>query len=255
MAANRSHRFLDAQREPDGSPRLAAQRCHERLYLRVRLAAIPSADVRHDDLHLIQLPPEEARDLRPDEERVLRRCPQSDAVGLVAGDTDVRLHRVVIDHRKRERILENAVAFAERRLDVSPLVAVLVAEVGVVDRLAGRVERGGDASHDGQLLVVDLDEVYCGLRSHEIDGSDGGDRFALEAHLPHRDDGAVLLVGAVMRLHVHEFGGGEHGIDAGERARPRCVDPGDASVRQRAQREFRVGHAEYFEVAGELRAP
>ena len=106
----------------------------------------------------------------------------------------------------------------------------------------------------GQFFVFDLDELDRGLGGCEVDGGDRGDRLALEAHLVHSDDGAVLLVGAVVRLHVDELRRREHGVHAGESARPAGVYPCDTGVRQRARDEFAERHTGNLEVAGKLRA-
>ena len=254
VTAHRSHRFVDGQRQSHRPARLAAQRRDERFDLGVRLAAVAAAHERDDNLHLVQLAPEEARNLRLHEERVLCRRPEADAVRFVAGDAGVRLHRVVIDHRERERVLEDAVATAERRVHVAPLEAVLVADVGVVDGFAGLVERFVDAGNRWQLLVFDVDEFDCGLGGREVDCGNRRDGLALEAHLVDGNDGAVLLIGAVVRLHVDEFRRREHGVDAGQRARPAGVDARYARVGQRTRHQFGVRHPEHLQVAGELRA-
>ena len=254
VTAHGPHGFINAQGQAHRPARLAAEGCYERLDLGVRLAAVAAAHEGDDDLHLVQLASEEASDLRLHEERVLRRRPEPDAVRLVARDAGVRLHRVVVDHRELERVLEDAVALADRGVDVAPLVAVLMAEVGVVHGFASLGERFVDAGDRREFLVLDLDELDRGLGGREVDCGDCGDRLALEAHLVHSDDGAVLLVGAVVRLHVDEFCRREHRVDAGERPCPARVDPRDAGVRQWTRHEFAVRHSGYLQVAGELRA-
>ena len=254
VPAHGTHGLVDAQGQAHRPARLAAESRHERLDLCVRFAPVTAAHEGDDDLHLVQLAPEEAGDLRLHEERVLRRRPETDAVRLVARDAGVRLHRVVVDHRELERVLEDAVALAERGVDVAPLVAVLMAEVGVVHGFASLGERFVDAGDRREFLVLDLDELHRGLGGREVDCGDCGDRLALEAHLVHSDDGAVLLVGAVVRLHVDEFCRREHRVDAGERPCPARVDPRDAGVRQWTRHEFAARHTGDLEVAGELRA-
>ena len=254
MASHGAHRLVDAQREAHRPAGLTAERSDERLDLGVRLAAVAAAHERNDDLHLVQLASEEARNLRLHEEGVLGRRPEADAIRLVAGDTGVGFHRVVVDHRELERVLEDAVTLTERRIDVAPLVAVLVTEVGVVDRLPGGVERFVDAGDGGEFLVLDVDEFDGGLGGREVDGGDGGDRLALEADLVDGDDGAVFLVGAVVGLHVDEFCRGEHGVDAGVRTRAAGIYAHDARVRQGAGYKSAERHARDLEVAGELRA-
>ena len=71
----------------------------------------------------------------------------------------------------------------------TPLEAVLVADVGVVDGFAGLVERFVDAGNRWQLLVFDVDEFDCGLGGREVDCGNRRDGLALEAHLVDGNDG------------------------------------------------------------------
>ena len=123
---------------------------------------------------------------------MLCRRPEADAVRFVTGDARVRLHRVVVDHRKRERVFEDTVALAKRCIHVAPLVAVLVAEVGVVDGFAGLGECFVDAGDRWQLPVLDLDEFDRSLGCGEVDRGHRCDGLALESHLVDGNDGPVL---------------------------------------------------------------
>ena len=107
---------------------------------------------------------------------------------------------------------------------------VFVAQVRLVDGLAAGLQRAEHPFDDGKLLVVDLDQLSRGLGGRLVDSGHRRDRLALEAHLLQRDDGPVLLVRAVMRLHVDKLRARQHGVHAADRSGFARVDAGDARV-------------------------
>ena len=242
VAAHRLHRLLHRQGEADGACGQAAEGGGERLDLGVRLAAVAAADVGNHHAHLVEALAEDARQLRPHQEGMLRRRPDAEAVGLIVGDDRVRLHRVVIDHREGERVLEHVLARGHRARRVAPRHLVAVADVRLLHRLAPPGERRVQTHHRRQFLVLRLDQLDRRLRRRQVDGGHRRDGFALEANLAHRHDGAVFAVGAVVRLHPRQLGGGEHGVDAGQGAGAGGVDAHDAGVGQWAERQLCVGH-------------
>ena len=193
---------------------------------------------------------EDAGELVAHDERVLGGRPHRDALGVELRDAGVGLHRVVVDHREGEGVLEDVVRLGEAALHVAPVVVVLVAEVVGVDERAAGLERRQHVGHGRQLLVVDLDELDGGLGGLLVHCRDGRDRLALVPHLADGDDGTVLALGAVGLLHADELGAGQHGVDARQRPGAAGVDALDRGVRERARHELRVRHARQEDVAG-----
>ncbi len=105
---------------------------------------------------------------------------------------------------------------------------------------------------DRQVLVDDLDRLHgggcLGLRL----GGDGGDRLAVEAHLPDRDHGPVADRVAPELVDVGEIAVGEHADDAGHRLGGARVDRDDARVRHRRAQHLAVQHPRQHDVAREL---
>ena len=90
-------------------------------------------------------------------------------------------------------------------------------------------ERRLEVGHDGQRLVVDLDQRRRLLGDLGRRRRDAGDDVALEAHGVLREQAPVLDHAAVEHVgHVLVRDDGEH---AGQRARLRRVDPRDPRVR------------------------
>ena len=118
--------------------------------------------------------------------------------------------------------------------------------------------------HDGQLLVVDVDQVESRVGGELVLGDDRRHRLAHVAGAVDAErvpaDALRADGGRVVRLRdrVHALGDlatGEHVEDAGQRLCFRRVYAADARVRERAPQHGRVGHPRQLDVVHELAAP
>ena len=175
---------------------------------------------------------------------------------MPASDTYIEKDASIND--EIERLRHSTTSALLTRRDV-----VVVASVSCIYGL------GGPEEYQNQLLVLRTGESYdhrailrrlvdMHYERNDIDLARGRFRVrgdTLEVRLVDGDDGAVLLVGAVVRLHVDELSRREHRADPGQRACFARVDPCDAGVGKRARHELAERHAGNLEVSGELRAP
>ena len=105
-----------------------------------------------------------------------------------------------------------------------------------------RLER---VEHDGQRLVLDLDQVARVLGDVAVLGDHGRDRLAVVAHLLDRDhvlDDRAGAEGGQRRRVLGHVGAGDDADHARQRLRLRGVDGDDARVRVRAAHDRRVRH-------------
>ena len=85
--------------------------------------------IGHDDSHPLQGETEHAGQVGSDHEGVLRRGPDGDALGAVLRDGRVGFQGVVVHQGEVKCILEDSVRLGKARLDIAPLVMILVAQV------------------------------------------------------------------------------------------------------------------------------
>jgi hypothetical protein len=134
-------------------------------------------------------------------------------------------------------------------LPVEDVVVGLALLVVADDRRVG-VQRAARVDDDGQLLVLDLDQLERVAGRVAVLGHDEGDLLALEAHLV----GGQHRLGVLRhRRHPREVqpgqvGAGDHGADLGVRDGRRRVDRQDLRVGQRAAQDRSVQHAGELEV-------
>src|SRR5690606_28114192 len=95
VRAGRVDRLLDAEIEADGTTGRPGSDGHERLDLRVRLRAVPTADVGDGDAYVAVRQPEDTSEVLDDHERVLSGAHhfQATVVGE-PGARVVRLHGI-----------------------------------------------------------------------------------------------------------------------------------------------------------------
>ena len=120
--------------------------------------------------------------------------------------------------------------------------------------MASSASAASKSVHDGQRLVVDLDQRRGLLGDLGGRRRDPGDDVALEAHHVLREQPAVLDHAAVE--HVRHVLVGHDGEHAGQRARLRHVDPRDPRVRVVGVAELRrraAGEREVGRVAARAR--
>ena len=119
MAPAGDHRFGDRGHHAHRPLRFARQRRDQRLNLAARLAAVGAADEVYMHAHFGQRRVKHLGDIGAHAERMTGGSPDRDAVAVDLGDRRVRLHRVVIDHRKVELVLDDHVRLGETFGDIA----------------------------------------------------------------------------------------------------------------------------------------
>ena len=267
-AAHRLKRLRGRGRQPHGTAGRVRQRGGQRFQLRVGLAAEPAAEVRDDDADARQRDVEHLGQLDADRVGILGRRPHGEAAGLVpGGDRRVRLHRVVLDRRKAERVPDDEVGRRQRRGGVAAREVELVTdvrarpgperrEIGEVagqrlarvdERRAGR-QRILERQRRRQRLVVDVDQLERGGRRRLVDGGDRGHRLALVTRDVDGQDRTVAKRRAEVRIAPGEVGAGQHGHHAGQRAGPSGLHAREAGVSVRRAKHPGVSHARQHEI-------
>ena len=244
--------------ELDRAPRGPRERRHVALEVEVALGAEAAAEQRHDhaDVRLGDL--ERVGDAAAGRVRHLGRRPDGHLVALPLRHDRAGLDRDAVDRVRHVAALDDDVGAGERRVDVA-LDDRRVAErvvgarpsalepryglpVGMDERrVVG--ERRLEIGHDGQRLVVDLDQRRSLLGDLGRRRRDAGDDVALEPDRVPGEEPAVLDHAAVE--HVGHVLVGDDREHAREGARLRHVDPRDPGVRVVGVAELR------HELAGE----
>ena len=205
--------------------------------------------------------PVEVRDLGDAPER---EHPRSRIVG---GREPARLHRHAGVTLDREALGETALGGGKPALRVAgarlqPLDDVSAG--GGVEHRHARIGRAARVGDDGQKLPVDLDQLQRVLgeiaagRDHEGDRlADVADESGGEGRL---QAGVGAGAGALPEPHGNpadraEIVGGDHGRDAGKRARRPGADGRDPRVRMRRPENRRVQQAGQTDVGGVFPAP
>ena len=155
----------------------------------------------------------------------------------------------MVDHREGEGVFEDVVGLGKSALDVAPLIAVLMAQVGAVDEGAVRGEGAEHVVDDRQLFILHVDEGDRLLSRGLVHGGHGGDGLPLKADLLHGKDGPVLEVRTVVGVDVVKLVARQDSDHAPELPRSGGVEPGDSRVRQWAGEELAEGHPRDLQVA------
>ena len=229
--------------ELDGAARCTGERCHVALEVEVALGAEAAAEEGHDHAHVRLRDLQRLGDAAAGRVGHLRRRPHRHLVALPLRHDRARLDRDAVHRVGHVAALDDDVGVGERGVDV-PLHDRRVAERVVVttERLRALVrlpvgmderrvvgQRRLEIGHDGQRLVVDLDQRRRLLRDLRRRRRDPRDDIALEANGVLREQAPVLDHAAVEHVgNVLVRDDGEH---AGQRPRLRRVDPGDPGVR------------------------
>ena len=239
--------------------------------LDVELAAVAAADIGHHHAHPVERQLEDPAQVSPQRERVLARAPHRQALAVVVGEADVGLQRVVLDPVEAENVLEDMVGLCEALLDVTPCVAEVVAHVGALEpvrrAVLGAPQLGlGDIAfmhlrsarrqgvvhvvHEGQFLVLDIDEPQ-GLLGHQlVRGQHRGHRVADVADLVHRHHRLVLVGGAVFVVESFELVPGQDVDDPRHGPGLAGIDLEDPRMRQGAPQDLGIRHARKLDVPG-----
>ena len=237
------------------------------------LVAEASAHVVADDVDFFRRYLEVARHVGAAVRDALRRRVDRQLVALPRGQRGARLHLRVMDEGGREPILEHVIRLGESGIDVAALLRnghQLISRVGRQvalrpDLRRVRLERRFRIEHEGERLVVDVDQLQRVLGRVSIDGCDRRHRIADEPYGVVEGVTAVLgdlLDFVVVLLPAGNPAGAPHdlavlvrddGFDAGQRARLRRVDADDPRVRMRTAQHACVQHSRQPDVAGVLR--
>ena len=184
-------------------PRLLGQHGHDRLSVRLELAAEAAADLLRRELDLRQRHVEHLRRGVSDVEGPLRAVPDVDAPVVAPVDgAGVRLDVTLVYRRGVELALDDHVGFLEALGRVALLVLRVVGDVALAARVLAElghlkvvvedrsvVGHGRDHLGDGlQNIVVDLDRLCRFLRLVSRSCGDCRDRMASEDHLLPRHD-------------------------------------------------------------------
>jgi hypothetical protein len=179
---------------------------------------------------------------------------------VVAADGAARLQRHAAMPPDREIELDYGLGLREHGIDVAVALAHQ-SRLGVAARreLAGLL-RGVEQRR--QFRDVDRDEVGRVFRDVGIGGEHGSDRLADIAHLAARKHRLAVRLqpfdaafAEIDRRHVGDVLRGPYRDDAGQRARRRCIDRDDGTVRQRRPGDPHVKLVRKRNVAGEAAAP
>ena len=111
----------------------------------------------------------------------------------------VRLHRVVIDHRKVELVLDDHVRLGETFGDIAFDKLVMGANVFLGEFVQPRRAVGHrlfHADHRRQLGILDVNLAQRLFRRRPVDGRHRRHRLAGKDHPVHGDDRLVLLIAA-----------------------------------------------------------
>ncbi len=196
--------------------------------------------------------------IQPQEVREVHRVAvdRDDAgAAVVVADRAVRVHR----HRRSSAASSSSActvrsASRERPVDLAERERALVGDVRpqrLVHERRALLARRERVEHDGQLLVVDLDQVAGVLGDVAVLGDHGRDGLAVVAHLLDRDHVLDDRAGAERRQRRRVLGdvlAGDDANDAGQRLGRRRVDRDDLRVRVRAAHDRRVRHAGQLDV-------
>jgi hypothetical protein len=232
----------------------------------IGLGAEAAAHVGTDDADLRRIEPEQKLVDAAMAVRRLAGDPERELVGrgIVVAKAGAVLDRVAAAAMLPERDRRAVRRLRERGRDIA--VALHEAGADIVLRIAmrqGRARRETRAAigHDRQQLVLDLDEGRRILGDIAAFGEHDGHALARLRHLvAHERKRHARLADrgvrhtkrdAVLAQTLWQIGVRQNGMDAGERARGRGVDPEDARVRVGAPHERRVQRARQIDVVDE----
>ena len=192
--------------ELDRPPRRARERGDVRLEVEVALGTEAAAEERHDDANARLGNLQGVSDTAASRVRHLRRRPHRELVSLPLRDDRAWLDRDALDRVGHVAPLHDDIGACEGRVGVSlddrrvaervavapELVDAVVAfPVGVDERrIVG--ECGLEVGHDGERLVVDLDQRHGSIRDLGGRRRDARDDIALEAHGVPGEESAIL---------------------------------------------------------------
>ena len=136
MLGDRVKNFFAREHHPHRPAGFLRQRHGNRLDLRIDLAAVAAAEIRHDHAHFRDRNFENIGQLRAHDERILRRRPDRDpSAGLDRSDAGVGFEKTMLRRRQREGVFENMIRFGEAFVDVAAIESEMRAQVGPFDRL------------------------------------------------------------------------------------------------------------------------
>ncbi len=145
-----------------------------------------------------------------------------------------------------EAVLAHEVGLGEAGLDVAEIHVELPADVAGPIVVHERCCVGDclvDAEDAGERLVIDPDALAGFLGGGLVDGADGDDCFADEAHLLHGQRRLLARLGHPAPGEAAEVAPGQHTPDAFHRERRSGVDVQDPRMRMRAAQELDPQHA------------
>src|SRR5262245_2167698 len=180
--------------------------------------------------------------------------PDIDAVAVDFRNRRVWLHRVVIDHRELELVLDDLVCLGKTLLHVALDQFGLKTNVSlgeVVHQRRSICHRFINTDHRGELFVFHANLVQRLLGCRTIDRCHGGNRLTGENHPLYRDDWMILVFAAPgVGTDVAEIFACYYGDDSGHRFRFAGIDGSDARVRVGAAQELAFDHARNDQIAG-----
>ena len=262
--ADREELLAPGEDELDRAACRACECCDVALEMEVALGAEAAAEQRHDDADVRLGDLERVGNARAGRVRHLGGRPHGDPVALPLRNDCTRLDGDALDGVGDVAALDDDVGACERGLDVAlddrrVAERVVVAAEGLdalvrlpVGMNEGCVvcERCLEVGHDGERLVVDLDQCSGLLGDLGRCRCDACDDVAFEPHGVLREEPAILDHPAVEHVgHVLVGHDGEHSRKG---AGLRHVDPGDpgvrvvgvAELRQQLSGEHEVGRVE-----------
>ena len=251
-AADRSEHLRSGQRElyrPLELPRGDRGQNHVRPHR--ALATEAATDERRNDAHIVRRNTERLGDRLAHARDILRRVVEREPIAFPTRDGGVRLHRVVMFHRRRVHRLDADLRLCNSGVEIAPRERCrrtprLLRNIGVASRLI-------EAEH-WRLQLVEYAQKRRGIgRALESVGDDQRDRLSVvmnDVVLQQReraprgriDSGhAVLRQGRRVLVRKHEQ-------DAGRARGTGAVDPADAATRHGALDEDRISKPRLIEL-------
>ena len=253
------HRTAQAHRRP---------RHHVVLGIELAAHAEASAHLELDEVDEMLGMAEQIGEDAPVEVRHLRHAPEREHARprIVSGGEPARLHRHAGVTLDGEAPGDPPLGGRERARRITGTRQQALDDVAAGGRMQDRdprIARAARVGDDGQRLPLDLDQLERVLRKIAASGDDEGDRLADVAH--HAGGEGRLQARrrarsrALPEPHRYardraEVGRGDHGGDAGDRARGGGTYRCDARVRMRRSEYCRVQQARQAHVGGVLAA-
>ena len=172
--------------------------------------------------------------------------PDGDAVAVDLGDARVRFHRVVIDHRKVELVLDDHVRLGKTFGDIAFDKLVMGANIFLGKCVQPRRTVGHRLFHADQRRQLGILDVNLAQRlfcRRLVDGRHRRHRLAGVDHPVHGDDRLILPIAAPhVRADIGKIFAGKNRADAGQRLRLPGIDRDNPRMSVGAAQEHAFDH-------------